>query len=129
MRFACEQGLTVLLVSWRNPDAAMGGTTWDDYVESGAIKAIEIAKAICSADKINAVGWCVGGTILSSALAVLRARGDKSVASMTLLALRHRLLVNEHTQIAGVAEVEHGGQQGHAGHRLVAPGAKYRERR
>ena len=85
MRFACEQGLTVLLVSWRNPDAAMGGTTWDDYVESGAIKAIEIAKAICSADKINAVGWCVGGTILSSALAVLRARGDKSVASMTLL--------------------------------------------
>jgi polyhydroxyalkanoate synthase len=85
VRFACEQGMTVFLVSWRNPDAAMSATTWDDYVESGAMKAIEVAKAITGADKLNAVGWCVGGTILSSALAVLRARGDKTVASLTLL--------------------------------------------
>ena len=85
VRFACEQGMTVFLVSWRNADESMRGTTWDDYVESGATKAIEITKAISGADKINAVGWCVGGTILSSALAVLRARGDKTVASLTLL--------------------------------------------
>ena len=85
VRFACEQGMTVFLVSWRNPDAGMGGTTWDDYLEHGAMKAIEAVLAISGADKVNAVGWCVGGTILASALAVLRARGDKSVASMTLL--------------------------------------------
>ena len=85
VRFACEQGMTVFLVSWRNPDASMGGTTWDDYLEHGAMKAIEAVLAISGADKVNAVGWCVGGTILASALAVLRARGDKSVASMTLL--------------------------------------------
>jgi polyhydroxyalkanoate synthase len=85
VRFACEQGMTVFLVSWRNPDAGMGGTTWDDYLEHGAMKAIEVVLAISGADKVNAVGWCVGGTILASALAVLRARGDKSVASMTLL--------------------------------------------
>jgi len=85
VRFACEQGQTVFLVSWCNPGAELGKTTWDDYLEQGAMKAIEIARAIGGADKVNAVGWCVGGTILSSAVAVLRARGDKSVVSLTLL--------------------------------------------
>jgi polyhydroxyalkanoate synthase subunit PhaC len=85
VRFAGEHGQTVFLVSWRNADAEMGHVTWDDYVESGAMKAIQVALAISGADKVNAVGWCVGGTILSSALAVLRARGDKTVASVTLL--------------------------------------------
>ena len=85
VRFAAEQGQTVFLVSWRNPDAELGHITWDDYVEKGAIKALEVGRAISRADKVNAVGWCVGGTILSSALAVLRARGDEPVASLTLL--------------------------------------------
>ena len=85
VRFACEQGQTVFLVSWRNADAAMARTTWGDYVESGAMKAIEVTLAISRANKLNVVGWCVGSTILSSALAVLRARGDDSVASLTLL--------------------------------------------
>ena len=85
VRWACEQGQTVFLVSWRNPDADLGHITWDDYVEKGAMKAIEVARAISGADKVNAVGWCVGGTILSSALAVMRARDDESVASVTLL--------------------------------------------
>ncbi len=85
VRFACEQGMTVFLVSWRNPGAEQGGTTWDDYLQHGAMKAIEVALAISGADKVNALGWCVGGTIVSSALAVMRAGGDKSVASLTLL--------------------------------------------
>jgi polyhydroxyalkanoate synthase len=85
VRFAAEQGQTVFLVSWRNPEADLGHITWDDYVEEGAIKAIEVAREIGGAEKANVVGWCVGGTILSSALAVLRARGDESVASLTLL--------------------------------------------
>jgi polyhydroxyalkanoate synthase len=85
VRFAAEQGQTVFLVSWRNPDASGGHLTWDDYVERGAIEALAIAREISGADKVNGVGWCVGGTILSSALAVLRARGDESVASVTLL--------------------------------------------
>ena len=85
VRFACEQGHTVFLVSWRNPGAELGRITWDDYLSQGAMKAIEVARAISGADKVNALGWCVGGTILSAALAVLRARGDQSVASLTLL--------------------------------------------
>jgi polyhydroxyalkanoate synthase len=85
VRFAVEQGQTVFLVSWRNPDASCGHLTWDDYLAQGAIKAIEVALAVSGADKVNAVGWCVGGTILASALAVMRARGDATVASLTLL--------------------------------------------
>ena len=85
VRFACEQGQTVFLVSWRNPDATGGHLTWDDYVERGAIQAIAVAHEVGGADQVNTVGWCVGGTILSTALAVLRARGNETVASLTLL--------------------------------------------
>ena len=85
VRFAVEQGQTVFLVSCRNPDSSCGHLTWDDYLAQGAMKAVEIALAVSGADKVNAVGWCVGGTILSSALAVLGAQGDESVASLTLL--------------------------------------------
>ena len=85
VRFAAEQGQTVFVVSWCNPDASCGHITWDDYVAQGAIKAVAVSREISGADQVNAVGWCVGGTILASALAVLRAQDDHSVASMTLL--------------------------------------------
>jgi polyhydroxyalkanoate synthase subunit PhaC len=85
VRFAAEQGQTVFLVSWRNPDASGGHLSWDDYVEQGAMKALAVALEVSKADKVNALGWCVGGTILSCALAIMRARGDASVASLTLL--------------------------------------------
>ncbi|AUT62660.1 class I poly(R)-hydroxyalkanoic acid synthase [Paraburkholderia terrae] len=85
VRFANEQGLTVFMVSWRNADAQTANTRWDDYLEHGVMKAIEVTRAISRADKVNALGWCVGGTMLSSALAVMRANGDESVSSVTLL--------------------------------------------
>jgi polyhydroxyalkanoate synthase len=85
VRFACEQGQTVFVMSWCNPGPELAKTRWDDYVEHGVIKAVEVAMAIGGADKVNAVGWCVGGTILATAAAVLRARGDRSLASLTLL--------------------------------------------
>lgn len=85
VRYAVEQGNTVFLVSWRNPDETMQSTTWDDYIETGAIKAIEVTRAISGADKVNAFGFCVGGTIVSTALAVLAARGEQPAASLTLL--------------------------------------------
>ena len=85
VRYAVEQGNTVMLMSWRNPDRSLGSLTWDDYVETGAIKAIEVTRAITGQDKINAFGFCVGGTIVASALAVLAGRGDQAASSVTLL--------------------------------------------
>lgn len=85
VRYAVEQGNTVMLMSWRNPDKSLGALTWDDYVETGAIKAIEVTREITGQDKVNAFGFCVGGTIVASALAVLAGRGDQAASSVTLL--------------------------------------------
>ena len=86
VRFAVERGHTVFMVSWRNMSPEMGRATWDDYLEHGVIRALDAASAICGAGKVNALGFCVGGTLLGAALAVLRARGRDDVASLTLLA-------------------------------------------
>jgi polyhydroxyalkanoate synthase len=85
VRYMVEQGHTVFLVSWKNPDASMSKVTWDDYVGDGVIKAIEVVKDIGGTDLINVLGFCVGGTLTSTALAVLAARKKNYVASLTLL--------------------------------------------
>ena len=85
IRYTLEQGHRLFVVSWRNPDASMAQFTWDQYIADAAIRAIELVQEIGASPKINALGFCVGGTILSTALAVLAARGQRPVASVTLL--------------------------------------------
>ena len=85
VRYAVEQGHTVFLISWRNADAAIAGATWDDYIETGVLKAIAAVQAISAQEKINVLGFCVGGTMLTNALALAYARGEKPAASLTLL--------------------------------------------
>ena len=85
IRYAVAQGHRTFVVSWRNPDASLAKKTWDNYVEDAAIKAITVTQEITGAKTINALGFCVGGTILGTALAVLAARGEKPVASATFL--------------------------------------------
>lgn len=86
VRHAVEQGNTVFMISWRNPGAAQGKLTWDDYIEQGVLKAIELARDIGKSDTINVLGFCVGGTMLCTALAVTAARGETPAHSLTLLA-------------------------------------------
>ena len=85
VRHAVAEGHTVFLVSWYNTTEEQGKQTWDDYVEQGALKAIDVARAITGADEVNALGFCIGGTVLATALAVRAARGEHPAASMTLL--------------------------------------------
>jgi len=85
VRYAVEQGNTVFLVSWSNPDKSLANTTWDDYVDKGVIQAIRVTQEITGEDKLNMFGFCVGGTIVSTALAVLAARGEQAANSLTLL--------------------------------------------
>jgi polyhydroxyalkanoate synthase len=82
---AVSQGHTVFLVSWRNAGPEQGGLGWDDYLEQGVMQAVDVALAISGADRVNTLGFCVGGTLLASALSVMAARGDDKVASLTLL--------------------------------------------
>ena len=83
---AVSNGNTVFMVSWVNPGAEHASLTWDDYVQRGVIDAISTVRAISGADTINTLGFCVGGTILACALAVLAARGERPAESMTLMA-------------------------------------------
>ncbi|MGA1326363.1 MAG: class I poly(R)-hydroxyalkanoic acid synthase [Rubrivivax sp.] len=85
IRYTVEQGHRVFVVSWRNPDESMKALTWDDYIAEGPIRAIEVVRQIAGVDTINTLGFCVGGTILSTALAVLAARGEHPAHSVTLL--------------------------------------------
>ena len=82
---AVAEGHQVFLVSWRNMGAEQGELTWDDYLEHGVLAAIDAALAITKADKANTLGFCIGGTLLASALAARAARGEHNAASMTLL--------------------------------------------
>ena len=83
--YAVAQGHQVFLVSWRNVGAEQGQLGWDDYVEHGVLLAIGTAQEISGADQVNTLGFCIGGTLLASALAVAAARGEQPAASVTLL--------------------------------------------
>jgi len=85
IRYTVDQGHRTFVVSWRNPDESMAGATWDDYIEHGAIQAIRVVQEITGVEKPNMLGFCVGGTILATALAVLAARGEQPANSLTLL--------------------------------------------
>ena len=85
IRHTVAQGHRVFVVSWRNADDSVKTDTWDQYIEDAAIRAIEVVQQITGSQQINTLGFCVGGTILATALAVLAARGQKPAASVTLL--------------------------------------------
>ncbi len=83
VKYATDQGNTVFIISWVNPDKDQKDLVWDDYLESGVFNALEIAKKITGADRVNTTAWCVGGTLLATALAVMQARNDETIASAT----------------------------------------------
>ncbi len=85
IRYTVEQGHRTFVVSWRNPDESLADRTWDQYIEDAAIRAIREVQAISGSKQIDTLGFCVGGTILATALAVLAARGEQPASSMTLL--------------------------------------------
>ena len=85
VRYFVSQGYTVFILSWRNISLELQHLTWDDYVEKGVMQAIDATREITKQDKINALGYCVGGVLLSCALAVLASKLKHPVASMTLL--------------------------------------------
>jgi len=85
VRYVVGQGHTVFLVSWKNAGPSDANRTWDDYVELGPLTALDVVRKITKVKKPNALGFCVGGTVLATALAVARARGEDPVASLTFL--------------------------------------------
>jgi polyhydroxyalkanoate synthase len=85
VRWTLAQGQQLFLISWRNITPELGQLGWDDYLQEGVLTAIDVVKAITGSETLNTLGFCVGGALLTSALAALAARGDTSVNSVTLL--------------------------------------------
>ena len=83
IKWIVDQGYTLFVVSWVNPDASYSDVTLDTYVDEGFLAAIGEVKKITGEDKVNAVGYCIAGTTLSAVLALMEKRGDKSVRSAT----------------------------------------------
>jgi len=83
--YAVSQGITTFLVSWRNPGVEQGQLGWDDYIGEGVLRAIEVVQDVGGDARPNVLGFCVGGTLTASALAVAAARGELPVESLTLL--------------------------------------------
>ena len=117
VRYAVEAGHTVFMLSWRNVGPALGTRTWDDYLEQGVLQALRVAREIAASDRVNALGFCVGGTLLGAALAVLAGKGEELVESVTYLATmldfsetgQIGLFVDEASLAAREAAIGHGG--------------------
>jgi polyhydroxyalkanoate synthase len=86
IKWCVDQGLTVFCISWVNPDARLAEKSFDDYMEHGPLAALDAIKLATGEDKVHAIGYCVGGTLLAITLAAMAARHDERVVSATLFA-------------------------------------------
>ncbi len=118
---AVAEGHTVFVVSWRNiqdPDCTLG---WDDYLQKGIVDPIHVVQAISGQPTINLLGFCIGGTLLCTALAAMAAKGEKPAASLTLLTT---LLDSTHPGVLGIFidEMQLALREGTIGQRGIMPG-------
>ena len=83
IRYAVSQGYTVFVVSWVNPDENYRDVGIDTYVKEGSLAAIDAVQEITGSEKVNAIGYCIGGTLLTITLALMAAKGDDRISSAT----------------------------------------------
>jgi polyhydroxyalkanoate synthase subunit PhaC len=86
IKWCVDQGLTVFCISWVNPDERLAQKTFDDYVRQGPLAALDAIKQATGENKVHAIGYCVGGTLLAITLAAMASRGDERIASATMFA-------------------------------------------
>lgn len=85
VKYAVDQGFTVFMISWVNPDEKLSEKTFDDYMREGVLKAVEVVNRQLGLHHVNLMGYCVGGTLLASTLAYCAAKGDDRIATATFL--------------------------------------------
>ena len=86
IRWAVEQGHTVFVVSWVNPDERHGTKSWEAYIREGLQYGLDTIEQATGEREVNAVGYCVGGTLLAAALALMAQEGDDRIRSVTFFA-------------------------------------------
>ena len=86
IRWLAAQGITVFVASWVNPTAELAHRTFEDYMREGIYAGTQAAMDQCGVDRVNTVGYCIGGTLLSATLAHMAATDDQRIASATFFA-------------------------------------------
>jgi polyhydroxyalkanoate synthase len=86
IKWCVDQGITVFVISWVNPDKALGSKTWEDYMKAGPLAAMDVIERATGEMKVHAMGYCVGGTMLATTLAWLAEKRRVRVTSATFLA-------------------------------------------
>jgi polyhydroxyalkanoate synthase subunit PhaC len=86
VKYATDAGRNTFVISWRNPDASLADLSWADYVKLGPLAAIRVASEIAGSADVDAIGYCIGGTLLSTALAYLARTDAKVVNTATFFA-------------------------------------------
>jgi polyhydroxyalkanoate synthase len=86
IKWCVDQGLTVFVISWVNPDARLAQKGFDDYVREGPLAALDAIQQATGEDKVHAIGYCVGGTLLAVTLATMASRNDERIVSATFFA-------------------------------------------
>ncbi len=86
IKWCVDQGITVFCISWVNPDAHLAKKSWEDYVREGPLAALDAIKDATGEEQVHAIGYCVGGTMLAVALAVMAAKHDTRIVSATFFA-------------------------------------------
>ena len=86
IRWLASQGFTVFVASWVNPDASLATKTFEDYMRQGIYEGVGAAMKQAGVDRVNTVGYCIGGTLLSATLAHMAAKSDTSIGSATFFA-------------------------------------------
>ncbi len=86
IKWCVDHGLTVFLISWVNPDARLARKSFEDYMREGPLAALDGIEQVTGEREVNAVGYCVGGTLLATTLAYLAGIGDGRIASATFFA-------------------------------------------
>ncbi|MEK0085618.1 PHA/PHB synthase family protein [Benzoatithermus flavus] len=85
VKYLVEQGFTVFMLSWKNPDAAMESMTFEDYMREGPLAASDVAREITGSATVNPVGYCIGGTLLITILSALAAKKDGRFGTATFM--------------------------------------------
>jgi polyhydroxyalkanoate synthase len=86
IKWCVDQGITVFVISWVNPDKRLGNKSWEDYMKQGPLTAMDVIEKITGEMKVHTAGYCVGGTMLATTLAWLAEKRRQRVASATFFA-------------------------------------------
>src|SRR5580700_8397070 len=86
IKWCVDQGVTVFVISWVNPDKSLGSKTWEDYMKEGPLTAMDVIERATGEMKVHTMGYCVGGTLLATTLAWLAEKRRVRVTSATFLA-------------------------------------------